>query len=126
MAIRCVPRTGRHGVGCIDLQPRQLRFAVHGANRDFPNLSEIKAAMGTVISKSVAVPTALGGVISWLPHYASGQLIPLTIAFPALTMLQSSRGGAAGVALAYYGVASFPVAQVSSGYFGHASPAVGV
>jgi apolipoprotein N-acyltransferase len=82
--------------------------------------------MGTVISKSVAVPTALGGVISWLPHYASEQLIPLTIAFPALTMLQSSRGGAAGVALAYYGVASFPVAQVSSGYFGHASPAVGV
>lgn len=82
--------------------------------------------MGTVISKSVAVSTALAGVISWLPHYASGQLIPLTIVFPVLTMLQSSRVGATGVALAYYGVASFPAAQVSSGYFGQASHAVGV
>ena len=82
--------------------------------------------MGTVISKSVAVSTVMAGVISWLPHYASGQLIPLTIVFPALTMLQTSRVGATGVALTYYGVASFPVAQVSSGYFGQASPAVGV
>jgi apolipoprotein N-acyltransferase len=82
--------------------------------------------MGTVISKSVAVSTVLAGVISWLPHYASGQLIPLTIVFPALTMLQSSRVGATGVALTYYGVASLPVAQVSTGYFTQASPAVGV
>lgn len=82
--------------------------------------------MGTVISKSVAVPTMLAGVISWLPHYASGQAIPLTIVFPALTMLQSSRGGATAVALTYYGVASLPVAQVSSKYFGHGSAAAGV
>jgi hypothetical protein len=82
--------------------------------------------MDTLISKSRAVSTMLAGAISWLPHYGTGHLIPLTIAFPALVMRQSSRAGATAVAVAYYGVASFPVAQVSSKYFGQGSPAVAI
>jgi hypothetical protein len=45
-------------------------------------------------------------------------LIPLAVLAPALAMNQRSRIAATAVAAAYYGVSSFPVAQISAGYFG--------
>jgi hypothetical protein len=42
----------------------------------------------------------------------------LAVLVPALAMNQRSRIAATAVAAAYYGVSSFPVAQISAGYFG--------
>jgi hypothetical protein len=75
--------------------------------------------MGTLSNKSVAVLSALAAAwVSWLAWHISQELVPLTILFPALVLNQRSRISVTAVALAYYGVSSFPVAQISSGYFG--------
>jgi apolipoprotein N-acyltransferase len=75
--------------------------------------------MGALNNRTVAVLSALTvASVSWLAWHVSPEAVPLTVLFPALALNQRSRIAATGVALAYYGVSSFPVVQISSGYFG--------
>jgi hypothetical protein len=83
--------------------------------------------MRTLSNRTVSISSVLtGAAVSWLAWQFRTALIPLSVLFPALAMNQRHRTGTAAVALAYYGVASFPVTQVSSGYFGHGDVRVGV
>jgi apolipoprotein N-acyltransferase len=75
--------------------------------------------MGTLSNKRVAVLSALAvACVSWLAWHVSQELVPLTILFPALALNQRSRISVTAMALAYHGVSSFPVVQMSTGYFG--------
>jgi apolipoprotein N-acyltransferase len=83
--------------------------------------------MGALNNSTVAVLSALAvASVSWLAWHVSPELVPLTILFPAFALNQRSRIAATAVALAYYGVSSFPVAQISFGYFGFGSILLGI
>lgn len=78
--------------------------------------------MGAVNNRTAAALSALSaGSVSWLAWHVSPALVPLPILFPALALNQRNRVAATGVAGAYYSVSSFPVVQISSGYFGVAN-----
>jgi hypothetical protein len=83
--------------------------------------------MGTLSNRAVSVSSALtGAAVSWLAWQFSTALLPLSVVFPPLAMTQPHRTGAAAVALVYYGVASFPVIQISSDYLGRGDARVGM
>jgi hypothetical protein len=83
--------------------------------------------MGTLSDRVFAVSGYLtSAAVSSLAWHFNAALIPLTLAFPALAIIQRHRTDAAGVALVYYAVASFPVLQISSEYFGGRDIRVGI
>ena len=67
-----------------------------------------------------------GCAIAWLAWHARTALNPLTLLFPGIALSQPSRIGAAAVALAYYGVSSLPVLQISPVYFGRGDVWAGI
>lgn len=74
--------------------------------------------MGPLNDRTAAALSVLSAAsVSWLAWHGSPTLVPLTILFPALALNQRSRIASTAVALAYNSVSSFPVAQISSGYF---------
>ena len=90
-------------LGCIDLQPRQLRLAVHRSGRREVDSWEAQAAVATAFMSTLAA--GLIGAFCWRTWWSIG----FAFAVPILVGLQSRRSWAAAVTFAYFAAASWPL-----------------
>lgn len=73
-----------------------------------------------------ALSVAASGTIGWLAWLTNTTFIPVSLLFPPLAFVQSTRTRATFVSLSYYGISSLPLLQISTKYFGSGHDLTGI
>jgi len=113
-------------MGCLRLQRTQLRQPILRPCADFHDPIPPSPRMYALFVRhwrtctTVALAGAVGN-FAWCGH---ASMIPLSLAFPPLALIQSRRAAAYAVAFAYYAGASWPLIPGTHVFFGAYAPAV--
>src|SRR4051794_3493432 len=103
MAERDLSSLGRHNLGCLELQPRQLRLPVYRSSRREVDTWEAQTAVAAALLSTLAA--SLIGAFCWQNSWS----IALAFAVPILVAFQTRRAWAAAVTIAYFGAVSWPL-----------------